>query len=115
MEHGHHAIGGVEPWQIGAGIIALACVVAIILWIVHRRTVASDGLTPMERKSLPHPQREILSMLRQCGGSMMQPQIVEALPVRLEDVTDALKELESQTLIRRQWDSEKNTFTVLAI
>jgi len=68
----------------------------------------------MECKSLPHPHREILSMLRQHGGSSMQSEIADAMPVRFEDVADALKELEGQSLIRRQWDSEKNTYAVMA-
>ena len=112
MGYGHHILGGAEPWQIAAAIIAFAGIIGIVLWLVHRRTVASDGLTPMERKSLPHPQREILSMLRQQGGPMMQSQIADAIPMRLEDVADALKELEGQSLISRQWDSEKNTYAV---
>ncbi len=114
MGHGHHILGGAEPWQIGAAVIALACVIGIVLWLVHRRTIASDGLSPMERKSLPHPHREILSMLRQHGGSMMQSQIADAIPVSLEDLADALKELESHSLIRRQWDPDKNTYAVTA-
>jgi hypothetical protein len=114
MGHEHHVLDGVTPWPAGVTVILLVCAVGLGLWFIHRRTLASDGLTPVERKTLPHPHREILSMLRQHGGFMLQSEIAGAMPERLEEVAAALKGLEERTFIGREWDSEKSTYRITA-
>jgi len=112
MRHGHHVLSGVDPWLIGAVVLALVCVAGIIVWFVHRRTAASGGLTPAERKNLPFPQCEVLSMLRQHGGPMMQSEIADAIPVDLDDLAETLKGMEAEGLIQRKWESRTNTYLV---
>jgi len=112
MRHGHEILGGVEPWLAGVVFLAIVCLIAIAVWIVHRRTVASDGLTPVERKNLPYPQREILSMLRQHGAAMMQSEMADAMPIEPEELAESLKRMEAASLIQRQWQPESSTYIV---
>ncbi len=53
--------------------------------------VASDSLTPVERRKLPYQEQEILSMLRQHGGPMMQNEIIDTLPGDLEELSKVMK------------------------
>jgi len=60
MRHLHHTLA-YEPWMIVAFLAGLVVVVILLMWFIHRRTVASDGLmTCKERKELPSEQRELL-------------------------------------------------------
>jgi len=112
MRHGHHILSGVEPWLAGVVFLAVVCLIGIVVWIVHRRTVASDGLTPLERKNLPYPQREILSMLRQYGAPMMQSEIADAMPIGPEELAETLKSMEAEGLVGRRWEAEASTYLV---
>ena len=114
MGHGHHTSLTIDPWMIGVIVVALIGVVTVILWFVHRRTIASDGLTPLERKSLPDEQQEILSMLRQHGGPMRQDEIVDLLSGDLDDLAAAMRSMETEALIRREWKSDQGTYIVSA-
>jgi DNA-binding MarR family transcriptional regulator len=74
--------------------------------------VASDGLTPIERKELDYPKREILSMLHQHGGPMMQSEIIDTLPGDLDDLAEVMNAMESKGLIQREWQSDQGTYIV---
>lgn len=113
MRHLRHTLT-YEPWMIGAFLAGLVVVLILLIWFVHRRTVASDGLTGKERKELPAEQRELLSMLRQHGGPMRQTHLVDVMPYDLDDIAETLKEMESKGLVRREWKSEQGTFEIAA-
>ena len=112
MGHGHHTSLTANPWPIAVVVVTLIGVVAVIIWLVHRRRVASDGLTAIERRNLPYEQREILSMLRQHGGPMRQDDIVDTLSSDLDDLADVIRRMETQGLIRREWNSDQGTYIV---
>ena len=111
MRHSHH-IFNYEPWLVVVLLAALLVVVILLIWFFHRRMVASDGLNGRERKELPSEQREILSILRQNGGPMLQTELVELMPSDLQDVAEILKDLESKGLIRREWKSGQGTYEI---
>jgi uncharacterized membrane protein len=95
-----------------AGIIVI---VVLLVWFIHRRTAASDGLTEKERKQLPSEQKEILSMLRQHGGPMLQTDLANLLPYDIEEIAEALKDLESRDLIRREWKTDNKTYKITSV
>ena len=112
MRHGHHILNGVEPWLLVIALLAFVCLIGIIVWFLHRRTVTSDGLTPTERKNLPYPHREILSMLRQHGDPMMQSEIADMMPIDPEELAETLKSMEAEGLVHRRWESQSSTYLV---
>ncbi len=113
MRHPHHPLP-YGPWMIALLIAGAIIVVVLLVWFIHRRTVASDGLTGKERKELPCEQKEILSMLRQHGGPMLQTELVDLMPYDLEDAADILKKMESKGLVRREWKAEQGTHEITA-
>lgn len=114
MGHAHNTISTFDPWGIGGLILAFIILIAGVVWLIHRKRVASDGLTPIERKELDYPEREILAMLRQHGGPMMQSEIIDALPGDLADLASVMKTMEAKGLIHREWRSEQGTYIVTA-
>ena len=113
MRHSHHTLP-YEPWMIGLFIAGIIIIVILLVWFIHRRTVASDGLAEKEREELPSEQREILSMLRQHGGPMLQSEIADILPYDVEEIAQAMKDLESRGLIRREWKPEQRTYEIIS-
>jgi uncharacterized membrane protein len=113
MRHSHHTLT-YEPWMIAIFIAGLIVAVILLIWFIHRRMMASDGLTGEERKELSSEQRELLSMLRQHGGPMMQTELVDIMPYDLDDIAEILKEMESKGLIHREWKSGKGTYEITA-
>jgi DNA-binding MarR family transcriptional regulator len=85
----------------------------LLIWFIHRRMVASDGLTGKEGQELSSEQRELLSMLRQHGGPM-QPELVDIMPYDFDDIAEILKEMETKGLIGREWKSEQGTYEITA-
>lgn len=114
MGHAHNTMLMTDPWTMGVLFLAFITVIAGIIWLIHRKRVASDGLTPIERKDLDYPEREILSMLRQHGGPMMQSDIIGALPGDLEDLAVVMKGMETNGLIQREWRSDLGTYAITA-
>ena len=111
MRHSHYTFT-YETWVVALFIAALIAAVILLIWFIHRRTIASDGLTGKERKELSSEQREILSMLRQHGGPMPQTELVDIMPYDLDDIAEILKGMESRDLIRREWNSEQGTYEI---
>lgn len=104
MRHGNSMIMfATDSWMVIAITIVIVTMFAGIIWMIHRKKIASDGLTPMERKSLDYPENEILSMLRQHGSSIMQDEMAEALTY-----------LESKKLIFRKWRADQKTYLISA-
>jgi uncharacterized membrane protein len=113
MRHPHHTFFH-DPWMIALFIAGAVVIIVLLIWFILRRTVASDGLTGKERKELPSEQKELLSLLRQHGGPMMQTELVDTIPYDLDDSAEILKEMESRGLIRRQWKQEQGTYEITA-
>ncbi len=112
MRHGNYLSLFYGEWTI---IIFIGGVLALfvgLIWLLHRRTVASDGLTPVERKNLPSQEREILSMLRQNGGPVKQNEIFDELPGDLKDMTEVVKVMETKGLLHRKWEPEQGTYII---
>lgn len=109
---GHHFSSTGDFWMIALIVGSLIALFVLILWLIHRRTVMSDGLTLIERKKLSRLEREILAMVRQNGGPMLQSEIVDTLPGDLEDLAEIMKSLEYKGLLDRKWTSEKNSYVV---
>jgi len=95
-------------------LASLAVFIVLLIWFIHRRTVASDGLTGKERQELPSEQREILSMICQHGGPTQQTELVDIMPYDLDDIAKTLKEMETKGLISREWKSEQGTYEITA-
>ncbi len=112
MRHEHPILTGVDPWSLGVVLLAVLVLVGVIVWVARRRTVASDGLTPVERMNLPYPHREILSMLRQHGRPMTQSEMLNSIPIDLEDLLEALENMEAKGLIHRSRQAPGNTYLV---
>ena len=111
MRHSHHTFS-YEPWMVVLFIAGLIVAVILLIWFIHRRTVASDGLTGKERQELPPEQRELLSIVRQHGGPMLQSELADIIPYDIEYIAGILKEMESKGLICREWKSDKGTYEV---
>ena len=114
MRHSHQTFP-YEPWLVVLFIAGLIVAVILLIWFIHRRTVASDGLTGKERKELPPEQRELLSMLRQHGGPMLQSELTDIMPHDTEDLAGILKEMETNGLIQREWKSQQGTYEITAV
>ena len=111
MGHGHPVSMAADPWIFGIAL-TVVIVVVLVIWLIHRSTVASDGLTPMERKNLTFSEREILSMVRQHGGPIRQTEIVDLLSDDLEDLAGIMKDMETKGLIHREWKPDQGTYVV---
>lgn len=102
MRSFHHiqsGIAGTDLWMllaIGGGIILL---VFIMIIIIRRHNIGSNGLAPVERNSLPGEQKEVLAMLRQHGGSMVQTEIVDNIAGSIDYITDILLALELKSIL----------------
>lgn len=114
MGHSHNTIFMSDPLLIGAIVLSFIIVIASVIWLIHRKRMASDGLTPIERKELDYPEREILSMVRQHGGPMMQKEIIDSLPGDLEDLASVMNAMEAKGWIQREWRSDEGTYVVTA-
>lgn len=108
----HHASGGTDSWIIILIIGVAVVLIGILIWLISRKTVSSDGLKPAERKVLPSEQKEILSMVRQKGEPISQIEIVDMTSGGPEYAIEILKEMEDKGVIKRTWDSEKNTYLI---
>lgn len=112
MGHGHTGLINGNPLMVVIIIFVFIILMAGIMWLVHRSRIASDGLSPVERKDLDYPACEILSMLRQHGGPMMQNEIIDLLPAEPDDVAEVFNDMEKRHLIHREWQSEQGTYKV---
>lgn len=110
MKHGHLNPLLTDPWMTTFFGACLILLIACVAWLVHQKTIATDGLTPMERNHLSYQEREILSMLRQHGGPIRQDQLVEGLPGDFEDLAVVILGIENKGYIKREWKSELGTY-----
>jgi hypothetical protein len=114
MGHWHNGLIAGDALMMGVTFLSFIIVIAGVIWLIHRKRVASDGLTPIKRKELDYPEQEILSMVRQHGEPMMQKEIIDSLPGDLEDLASVMNAMESKGLIQREWRSDQGTYIVMA-
>ena len=112
MRHGNYLSLFYGEWAIIFFIGGVLAMLVGTIWLIHRRTKASDGLTPAERKRLPSQELEILSLLRQNGGPVRQSDLFEELPGDLEELAGIVKALETKGLLQRKWESAQGTYMV---
>jgi hypothetical protein len=68
-------------------IIGLVLLMACLIWLIHRRTVASDGL-------------------------MRQDWLIDELPCDSEDLAGVILEIENKGLIKWEWKTDVATYMV---
>lgn len=67
-----------------------------------------QGLAQIKRHHLPaHAVKQVLAMLSQHGGQMIQLQIVSALGLTAEMVAERLHKMEAEGQIERRWSAEE--------
>lgn len=114
MRHGHSGIITGNIWVDSAIFLGLIGFVIFLMILAYRRSQASDGLTPVERKNLDYPEDEILSMIRQHGGPIPQNEILESLPGETDELAGTIKSMEEKGLITRVWQEDLSTYAVSA-
>ncbi|KAB2891077.1 MAG: hypothetical protein F9K32_06010 [Desulfobulbaceae bacterium] len=114
MRHNNYITGLYGEWTIILMIFGFLIVIAGCIWFLHRRTVASDGLTPKERDILSTQEREIVSLVRQNGGPMRQNEMIDMLPGGIEMLSEIFNALEKKGLIKRKWESREGTYIVIS-
>ena len=115
FHHIQSGITGTDPWTLVVILGGIFLLIFLFIVVVRRHDTGSNGLTPVEKKTLPREQKEILAMLRQHGGTMMQTEVADYTAGDLSFVVDILLELERKGKIQRSWNAEKGTFLVSAI
>lgn len=115
MHNFHYFQSGFSSWKIAALLGMIALIVALLIAIIRKYDMRANGLTGIEKKSLPREEREILAMLRQHGNDMLQTEIAANTAGDLIYVVDILLELEKKAKIRRFWDAEKGVYLVSAV
>lgn len=115
FHHIQSGITGTDPWTLVAILGGIFLLVFLLIVLIRRHNTGSDGLTPVEKKTLSREQKEILAMLRQQGGAMIQTEIADNTGGDLSYVVDILLELERNGKIRRFWNVEKGSFLVSAL
>ena len=111
----HHIQSGMSPWMLAIILGGIILLIVALIMIIRRHEIGSNGLTRLERKSLPREQREVLSMLRQHGGKMVQTEIADNIAGDIDYVVGLLMELEKKAKINRHWETEEGTYLVSAI
>jgi len=115
FHHIQSGMAGTDLWILMAIVGGIILIVFTMIMIIRRHNIGSNGLTPVERKSLPGEQKEVLAMLRQHGGSMIQSEVADHTAGDLSFVVDILLDLERKGKIKRYWNADKGTFLVSAL
>lgn len=112
MNHHEHGLGSpFWMWLILGGVLLIVIMGALLIYFRGRQ---SDGVSRTERRQLDPVQAEILALVRQNGGPLLQTEFAETLPYDVEEIAGLLKDLESKNLIRREWISEQGTYQITA-
>jgi len=129
MHHGHHmghgigaAFGGgggggglaaLLPLLLIGTVLLVGAAVAIY-WLWRRRPSPSEA----ERRDAATRENvhgQVLAMLAQAGGSLDQLQIRDNLGLSVQEVGEALHQLEAEGRITRIWRPEGFTYLVRAV
>lgn len=112
MRHGNYLSHFYGEWMIIFFIGASLAVFVGIIWLIHHRMMASDGLIPVKCKKLSSLECEILLVLRQNGGFAKQNEIFDELPCDLDDLAEVVKVMEKKGLLHQKWDFEQGAYIV---
>ena len=106
------AAGGADfPWLI-VGLIALAALIGLIIWLVAQGG-EGEGRTPVaEREVEENLDGQIMAMLHQAGGSMLQTEIAANLDVSTECVACTLRDMVDSGRVHREWKAGEYTYRV---
>ena len=118
MRSFHHIQSGfafVDPWIPVAILGGIFLLILLLIIVIRRHDIASNGLTPVEKKTLSREQREVLAMLRQHGGTMVQTAVADNIAGDISYIVDILSDLENKGKIYRHWDKNKTTYLVSAV
>ena len=110
----HHGRGfgpSFWTWLILGGVLLVIGIVGLVSYFRGRQ---SDSLSRKERGELNAMQAEILALIRQNGGPILQTELGDTLPYDVEDIAGVVKELESKSLLQREWKSEQQTYEIAA-
>ena len=115
MHHGQRAAsiagGGEFPWLI-VELIALAALIGLIIWLVAQGG-EDEGRTPSaEREVEENLVGQIMAMLHQAGGSMLQTEIAANLNVSTECVACALRDMVDSGRVHREWEAGRYTYRI---
>ena len=118
MRSFHHiqsGITGTDPWMIVVILGGIFLLIFLLIMIIRRGNIGSNGLTPVEKKTLSREQKEVLAMLRQHGGSIVQTEVADNIAGDISYVVELLTDLENKGKINRHWDANKMTYLVSAV
>ena len=103
-----------EPssWVPFIVVASIAGIVLLVLWLLGRRQAKRRAATAGTDKIRENLEGQILSMLSQAGGSLSQSQIRANLDLPVAEVAEALRKLEDQGLVSREWNTDAYTFNV---
>ncbi|MFO8079705.1 MAG: winged helix-turn-helix transcriptional regulator [Armatimonadota bacterium] len=116
MHHGPGAVSGAGgagfPWLI-VGLIALATLIGLLIWLVARGKERPGQQCSAEREVEENLEGEILAMLHQAGGSLLQTEIAANLNVSTERVARALRDMVDSGRVHRTWEAGRYTYRVI--
>ncbi|MFP4250425.1 MAG: hypothetical protein ACLFU7_12245 [Armatimonadota bacterium] len=85
----------------------------LIVWLVARGEEASEGTGSSEREVEENLDGQILAMLHQAGGSMLQTEIAANLNVSTECVACALRDMVDSGRVHRKWEAGRYTYRIV--
>jgi hypothetical protein len=115
LHHIQSGVTGTDLWMLAVILGGILLLIFLFVAVIRRHDTGSNGLTPVEKKTLSREQKEILMMLRQHGGTMIQTEVADNTAGDLPFVVDLLLELERKGKIQRFWNADKGAFLVSAI
>ena len=100
------------PWLI-VGLIALAVLIGVGIWMMlqQERGAALGRFGPREVEE--NLEGQILSMLHQAGGSLLQTEIAAQLDTPLERVSGVLRDLQDSGRVQRAWEAGRYTYRII--
>jgi len=99
------------PWLI-LGLVALAALVGVIIWVVAQGGATSGRKRSAAREVEENLEGQIMAMVHQAGTPLSQIEIALALDVATAKVAAAARELERKGWITRAWDPLEYTYHV---
>jgi len=116
MHHGPRTVsafgGAYFPWLI-VGLIALAALVGLLIWLLARGGEASPTQRSGEREAEENLDGQIMAMLHQAGGPLLQTEIAANLSVSTERAALALRDMVDRGRVYRKWEADHYTYRVI--
>lgn len=115
MHHGGDGGVGIAsglPWPT-VGIVAVAVLVGLIVWLVAMEWQRATGRDRSDAEEVEaNLEGQILAMLHQAGGSLLQTEISVNLDVPTEAVARTLRDLQDSGRVTRSWQAGEYTYRV---